>query len=602
MSTSLTQNYFNINVTQLAQVMVDTPATNYGFHFQLKTETYYRKLNFCSSDWTVASTRPKITIIYTNPTVKTYFRDSVSLGNDTTLCDTNFNLTAGVSAGVYLWNTGDTTQTIKVKQSGIYFVEVIKNCKTFRDTIVVTVIQGNNLLSSDTNLCVGDSLRVNINISGASYLWSNGSTDSSITINLPGTYWVRAMANGCIFYDTINVAFIPYPIVNIGNDTLICSSSLILNAGITGSSYLWNNSSFNQTNIATTSGVYWVDVSNGNCITRDSIRLSFVDLDFDLGNDTILCDKAALVLSPGVLAKSYLWNTGATTSSILVNSSGQYTLVTSDSVCTSVDSIIVLFQNLNSRFNASPLSGCSSLLVNFQDLTSINFGSITNWNWDFGEGGTSSSQNPNYTYSIPGVYSVKLSVTSAIGCFDDTTINNLITVHPRPTADFEIVSSPIFIGQIILFNDKSIGAISYTWFVDSLFLSSTQNSSTVFKTFGVFNVDLITVNSFGCKDTIRKQIRVSELNRFFAPNSFTPNQNALNESWKVYANQDIISFELRIFNRWGEEIFMSNSIKEAWDGTHLGIECPIGDYIWHAKIQFHNLIIEDKFGHINLIR
>ena len=157
MSTSLTQNYFNINVTQLAQVMVDTPATNYGFHFQLKTETYYRKLNFCSSDWTVASTRPKITIIYTNPTVKTYFRDSVSLGNDTTLCDTNFNLTAGVSAGVYLWNTGDTTQTIKVKQSGIYFVEVIKNCKTFRDTIVVTVIPGTNLLNSDTNLCVGDS-------------------------------------------------------------------------------------------------------------------------------------------------------------------------------------------------------------------------------------------------------------------------------------------------------------------------------------------------------------------------------------------------------------------------------------------------------------
>ena len=124
MSTSATQNYFNINVTQITQAMVNNPATNYGYHFQLKTESYYRKLNFCSSDWTVPASRPKITIIYTKPTVVSYFKDSINLGNDTTVCDTNFNLDAGVTSGTYLWSTGDTTQVIKVKSSGVYFVDI----------------------------------------------------------------------------------------------------------------------------------------------------------------------------------------------------------------------------------------------------------------------------------------------------------------------------------------------------------------------------------------------------------------------------------------------------------------------------------------------
>ena len=602
MSTSATQNYFNINVTPIVQTMVNNPASNYGFHFQLKTESYYRKLNFCSSDWTVASTWPKITIIYSIPTSPSYFRDSINLGNDTVVCDTNFMLDAGLLAGKYLWNTGDSTQTINVKGSGIYFVQVDKNCRTYFDTINVTVLQGSDFLGIDTSLCEGDSLKLNATTIGASYLWNNGSVDSSIVVLVSGVYWVRVQANGCVFYDTINVNFDVLPRVNLGRDSLLCSSSLLLDAGNFGSTYLWNNGVVNQTNTANNSGLYWVKVANGGCSISDSIVLSFLDLSFSLGNDTVICENSSLTLNSNILAKGYLWNTGSLSSNILIDSSGLYILTTSDSTCSFTDSIIILVQKLNSTFKGLPVSGCVPLRVNFQDTSIINLGTVTSWNWEFGNGNTSTSQHPPHTYTTPGVFSVKLRVTSSINCFHDTTINNMITVYPKPKADFNIISSPSFVGNNVQFISTSIGATNYSWHVGASLFSTSFNPSNVFSSQGVFAVKLVVINSFGCIDSVIKNVIIRESNVFYAANSFSPNGDLHNQTWQVYSNNNIELFDLKIFSRWGELIFSTNDINEAWDGTYLGENCPIGNYVWSAKIYYFDKTREERFGHINLIR
>jgi PKD repeat protein len=88
------------------------------------------------------------------------------------------------------------------------------------------------------------------------------------------------------------------------------------------------------------------------------------------------------------------------------------------------------FTNLNAQ-------GCGPIDVQFTDSSFISSGSVVAWNWDFGDGGSSTAQNPMHTYTVSGSYPVTLSVTSDSGCVNTVTINNAVNVYPGPMAEFE---------------------------------------------------------------------------------------------------------------------------------------------------------------------
>ena len=268
----------------------------------------------------------------------------VNIGNDTTICQGNtVTLNAGNTGASYVWSTSETTQQISVNSSGAYWVKVSNGNCFNSDTINVNVIPKPIVnLGNDTTICHIGSFTLNAGNAGSIYLWSTNATTQQINVSTTGSYWVKVNNNGCIGGDTISVAFIPLN-VNIGNDTTICEGdNLTLNAGNSGSIYLWNTGVSTQTINVGNAGNYWVNVTNGNCTGSDTININVAQKPIvNLGNDTIMCPGDLVVLSAGAGFSSYLWSDGSTQPTLNVNNPGTYTVTVSNSGCKATDQIVI---------------------------------------------------------------------------------------------------------------------------------------------------------------------------------------------------------------------------------------------------------------------
>ena len=146
-----------------------------------------------------------------------------------------------------------------------------------------------------------------------------------------------------------------------------------------------------------------------------------------LGNDTALCYGESLLLDAGPGFSNYLWSNGSSQQTMLVGTQGIYwVLVTNPIGCSALDSILVSINSLpNAKFTSH--QSCGSYQVDFTDQSFSNNSNIINWSWDFGDGATtqdtSSVQNPSYTYSQSGFYSVLLNTTDDKDCTGDTLIS-----------------------------------------------------------------------------------------------------------------------------------------------------------------------------------
>ncbi len=267
----------------------------------------------------------------------------VHLPNDTTICGAfTISLNAGTPGNTYIWNTGATTQTINVSTAGIFSVVMSNGVCSATDTMNIFAVT-KPPLGSDTILCTGIPLTLNAGNPGSTYLWSNGMTTQTIGVTASGTYWVVASAGGCSQSDTMNVNFSPVPVVSLGSDTVLCPlEQITLNAQNAGAVYLWNNGSTTQTVTVDTAGTYWVSATLAGCKDADTINISYL-FKPSLGMDTTLCDSEHFRLHPqGTLPNcAYLWNTGATTNSIVVDKEGLYWVKVFAGNCVFFDSMKV---------------------------------------------------------------------------------------------------------------------------------------------------------------------------------------------------------------------------------------------------------------------
>jgi len=153
--------------------------------------------------------------------------------------------------------------------------------------------------------------------------------------------------------------------------------------------------------------------------------------------------------------------------------------------------------DLAADFSGSPTSGCAPLAVNFTDLSTGT--NIDGWSWTFGDGGTSTAQNPSYTYNSPGTYSVSLTVSSsAQGCNDSQTKTGYITVNGTPVADFSGTPTTGTEPLTVDFTDLSTNATSWSWdFGDGVGTSTAQNPSYTYNSAGTYTVTLTATNACG---------------------------------------------------------------------------------------------------------
>jgi gliding motility-associated-like protein len=214
----------------------------------------------------------------------------------------------------------------------------------------------------------------------------------------------------------------------------------------------------------------------------------------------------------------------------------------------------------------------------------------------------------NQTLSAPGCYDITL--VSTIGnCSVSSTLPNLICVENTPNASFTS-SSTLINGsnQSITFYNSSTNAASYLWTFGDFAQSVVTNPTTNFS--NVSENTLVTLYAYsanGCVDSATVVINYNQEAIFYVPNSFTPDQDELNQNWGPVFTKgfDPFNFDLFVFNRWGEVIWESHDAKAKWDGTYgsEGMQCPQGVYTW--KIAYKPAENDNKInltGHITLIR
>ncbi len=212
------------------------------------------------------------------------------------------------------------------------------------------------------------------------------------------------------------------------------------------------------------------------------------------------------------------------------------------------------------------------------------------FDWEFGDGTRSDERDPRHEYPEVGLYDVYLSITSPLGCFVDTTFQELIDVRDSPIADFALnpeQPSNIFPDFEVL--DRSIGSNTQRYEVTDaigreVFSSPGPGFDYRLRDTATLSIMQIVSHVSGCRDSITKDLRMYLTNTFTAPNAFTPNGDGLNDRWLPKGVWDgATAYELRIWDRWGEQIFATHEFEGSWDGTYKGSNSPAGGYLWDVR-------------------
>ncbi len=223
----------------------------------------------------------------------------VDLGSDNTVCEYSSSmLDAGNTGSTYLWNTGATTQTIVLDTNGfgigdfMYNVTVTNaNSCINMDSVEITYEATPVSQLTDTNTICGENTDITLDagyISGNTYVWSNGVSWSSITINANdlganmGNMSVEITSDGgCVYNDTTFVYFREVPVIDIGGDEIVClNHEFTIDAGTGFTSYLWNTGATTQSITIDSNtfdvgqNIIKVEVYNDvNCSAMDSMML-----------------------------------------------------------------------------------------------------------------------------------------------------------------------------------------------------------------------------------------------------------------------------------------------------------------------------------------
>lgn len=249
-------------------------------------------------------------------------------------------------------------------------------------------------------------------------------------------------------------------------------------------------------------------------------------------------------------------------------------------------------------FIAQPQPACEGRPVTFTN-TSVN---ASAFRWYFGDGTQSLADAPLHSYAVAGQYDVTLIATGAGGCTDTLVALNAIEVNPTPMADFtsDTLSS---VGNALRFSNLSQGSISYVWDFGDGESSEEVHPLHLFPADGGgYTVCLVAVNVFSCPDTICKFELVGSDPLIFAPNTFTPNDDGRNESFRPIVNgYEGWNYKLMIFDRWGLEVWNTENRDEGWDGRVGGKQPVVDVYVWKVVVE-RDGDAQDFIGHVTLLR
>jgi gliding motility-associated-like protein len=571
------------------------------------TTTHYTIITYDSNNcrgralFTVNVLDPPVPVF--NPTYNICSGDTISL---TVTGGVNYNWSP--SAGLSNTNTGSPLAFPTV--TTIYNVTVaVGNCV---ENIQITVNVSNTpnvSAGNDTTVCRGATINLNAT-GGATYSWSPASglsnpniANPAVTISQTTTYTVVAdNGSGCTATASVTITAIDALPVFAGQDILKCAEDTVtLNAtGAQNFSWLPNSNIINPNTaspqvfpITTTTYIVTATDTNG-CITSDSVLVSVIPVvPPDAGTDKSICLGDTVVIGGNPTAQNgydIVWISLDGN----INALNDVTIARPvfNSAHTGSGNFIYLvaatFQGCNAGTDSVTITVHAPSVADFSGLDSIycleDAGAALT---GIPAGGLFSGPgiSGNYFYpSIAGVgnnFVITYSVTDANGCFDDT-------IKTTSVVGFSIdagADQTIAIYDSVRLN-PSPDALVYQWSPsESLSCADCRNpyaSPTVTTTY-----TLIATDQNGCvaQDNVTVEVFVDTL--LWVPNAFTPDGNSVNDVFKVYG-KNIKTIDFKIFNRWGELMFVTDNPAEGWDGTYKGKPMPPGVYVFVIKATYVN--------------
>ena len=227
-----------------------------------------------------------------------------------------------------------------------------------------------------------------------------------------------------------------------------------------------------------------------------------------------------------------------------------------------------------------PAEGCAPLNVEFRQLENI-IDNTYEVHWEFGDGTESDQIATNHQYEDPGVYDLELSVISASGCELTTTYPAWVVVEAPPVAAFSLSPEDgINKNDELRFQNLSERSINWNWNLGGMASSSEENPVFAFPEPGRFPIELWVEDRFGCQDSTSQFIDVGAVYNIYVPNAFSPNEDDINDKFRAYVYCPLEQFRMSIFDRWGQQVFESEDVNEAWDGWKGSESFEPGVYAW----------------------
>lgn len=433
----------------------------------------------------------------------------------------------------YLWNTDETDSVIHVSKPGSYWVTVTNTFGfTSSDTINVYYPEPTQL--PDTTICAGDTLVWDAALNGPyTYLWNDGSTESSLEITTAGEYYVVITDTAGYSWksETITVSIDSFPVtarLESENIEACIGNNIYLQNGYDEAvNYLWSDGTTADHLTVATTGTYWVKVTDRlGCKAADTAHIEVLGIaptpDF---THTALCATRDIVFSnqshsnDASQINGYLWQFGDGQTSAEASPahaysySGTYNLQLTVSTTNGCRNLLKKTLIIDSLPTAAftPEQACSFTTVQFADQSTTPVSYITDWQWTMNDS-VFAVRNPSTIFNSWGDKPVQLVVATAHGCTD--TLRGSISILQGPAVDFT-VSEPCLNTPLYCTN-RTIGALNlavgYVWQIDGEERSTVKSPDFNFSDTGSYRITLTTKQlSNGCSASKSKTISIKPL-------------------------------------------------------------------------------------------
>ena len=422
-------------------------------------------------------------------------------------------------------------------------------------------------------------------------------------------------------------------IINAGPSTSGCAPLTVdfTNSSNNALSYVWNfgdgsaiDTAFAPTHTFTAGGTYTVTLSAANsnaCFVTNDTAYLVITVDTNritpgftytvtdsCGPYTVNITNTSTVESTGITTYQWWFGnggvfTGATPATQSYPDTGIYTItlvMSNPNACISPDTLTqqihIYAQYVSANFTI-PDSICAG-------TSFIPTGGATNATgtiWLLGGGDTSTSALPTITYNTAGTDTITLIAQNPGACNGADTITQYITVLSVPTANFTFAPITPVQNTPTSFTNLSLNATRYSWDFGDHTTSTEVNPVHQYSNTGTYNVCLTAYNNSNCPSIMCKPVAADVQPELGLPSGFSPNGDGQNDVLYV-RGADIVTMDLKIFNRWGQLVFETTNQSVGWDGKFNGVPQPIDAYGYVLLATFIDGTSKELKGNITLLR